>query len=74
MIRFQNVTNLAGISNLGNGTSFGVSWGDVNGDNYPDIWVNHHFSRPGTPSGTIYVNQRDGTFVDATFQVFLEEL
>ena len=74
MIRFQNVTNLAGISNLGNGTSFGVSWGDVNGDNYPDIWVNHHFSKPGTPSGTIYVNQRDGTFVDATFQVFLEEL
>ncbi len=74
MISFQNVTNLTGISNPDADFSFGASWGDFNGDSYPDIWVSNHFTDLGNPSGTLYLNQRDGTFIDATFQVFLEYL
>ncbi len=67
MIRFEEVTNSTGIFYVG--TSFGASWGDFNGDTYPDLWVSNHFSF----SGILYLNQGYGTFVDITSQVFLQE-
>jgi hypothetical protein len=36
-IRFEEVTNSTGISYIG--TSYGASWGDFNGDTYPDIYA-----------------------------------
>ena len=36
-IRFKEVTTDAGIHHAG--TSFGASWGDFNGDGWPDLWV-----------------------------------
>ena len=41
------------------GESYGSSWGDVNADGLPDIYVNHHRHRP-----SMYVNNGDQTFTD----------
>ena len=71
MSRFEEVTNATGISNVG--TSYGAYWGDFNGDTYPDLWVSNHFSKSGTFSGILYLNQGDGTFIDITSQVFLQK-
>lgn len=65
-IFFEEVTNAAGISYVDR--SFGASWGDFNGDTYPDLYVNNH-----TKSAILYLNQGDGTFVDITSQVFLQK-
>ena len=56
-IRFKEVTQDAGI--IHNGATFGASWGDFNGDGWPDLWVGNHNSKP-----CLYLNQRDGTFVN----------
>ena len=75
MIRFEQVTNNAGISYIG--PSYGAYWGDVNGDKYPDLWMNHHnshSSKLGSFPGTLYINQGNGTFVDRTSQVFQQKL
>ena len=62
-IRFKEVTTDAGI--LHAGTSFGASWGDFNGDGWPDLWVSNHNSKP-----TLYLNRQDGTFEDIIDQVW----
>ena len=67
MISFEEVTNATGISYVG--PSYGAYWGDFNGDIYPDLYVSNH----GMP-GILYLNQGDGTFVDITSEVFLQEL
>ncbi|MDJ0648701.1 MAG: CRTAC1 family protein [Xenococcaceae cyanobacterium MO_188.B19] len=67
MIRFQEITNSTGISY--SGPSYGASWGDFNGDIYPDLYVSNH----GTP-GILYLNQGDGTFTDVTAEIFLQDL
>ncbi len=41
------------------GESYGSSWGDVNADGLPDVYVNHHRYKPG-----MYVNNGDQTFTD----------
>ncbi|BFM05560.1 Calx-beta domain-containing protein [Halioxenophilus aromaticivorans] len=45
------------------GESWGASWGDFNGDRYPDIYVSNHRSRP-----SIWRNNGDGTFTDIVLQ------
>ena len=65
VISFQEVTDSAGISLIRQ--SWGVAWGDLNGDKLPDIWVNNHQQKPVT----LYLNQGDGTFENVTNQTFV---
>lgn len=58
---FENVTNIAGIS--GSSQTFGVSWGDVNGDGWPDAFLSNHFKTP-----SLYLNQKDGSFLNIADQ------
>ena len=62
-IQFEEVTANAGINHAG--TSFGASWGDFNGDGWPDLWVGNHNSKP-----TLYLNKQNGTFEDIIDQVW----
>jgi Ca2+-binding RTX toxin-like protein len=65
-IRFTEIPNsTSGIDAVG--TTYGGAWGDVNGDGYPDLWINNHERAP-----ILYLNQRDGSFRDATTEIFLE--
>ncbi|MDH3587767.1 MAG: FG-GAP-like repeat-containing protein [Gammaproteobacteria bacterium] len=58
---FEDATIAAGVNDQDN--SFGVSWGDLNGDGYPDVYLSNHWHTP-----TLYLNQQDGTFVDVQDQ------
>lgn len=62
-IAFLDVSEAFGISKVG--LSYGVTWGDVNGDGLADIWVNAHFEN----EPILYLNQ-GSTFVDATSSIF----
>ncbi|WP_413162540.1 CRTAC1 family protein [Capilliphycus salinus ALCB114379] len=68
MISFIETTNSAGIQFV-NGISFGASWGDVNQDTLPDLWVSNHFDPI-----SLYLNQGDGTFTDIASEVFQDNL
>jgi hypothetical protein len=61
-MQFKDVTESAGIDYFGD--SFGVSWGDVNADGWPDIWAGNHAQTPN-----LYINNKDGTFSDEVFRV-----
>ncbi|MBM4090042.1 MAG: VCBS repeat-containing protein, partial [Planctomycetes bacterium] len=50
------------------GQSYAGAWGDVNGDGYPDLWLNNHLLRPTT----FYLNERDGTFKEVTAEIFAQ--
>ncbi len=47
--------------------SWGVSFGDYNGDYWPDVFVGNHRERP-----SLYRNNGDGTFTDVILQVDLD--
>ncbi len=53
---FEETTSVAGVTFTG--PSFGASWGDVNGDGWPDLWVGNHTAHPRD----LFENNRDGTF------------
>lgn len=65
-IRFEEATQAARIAH--SGTTWGASWGDFNNDGWPDLWVGNHDSKP-----SLYVNQRDGTFIDVIDKVWAED-
>ncbi|HEX5789030.1 MAG TPA: CRTAC1 family protein [Woeseiaceae bacterium] len=54
---FEDVTVGSGLEYTGE--SYGASWGDMNNDFLPDLYVNHHRN----PSG-LYANRGDHTFFD----------
>lgn len=56
-IQFDDATATAGI--LGQGETWGSSWGDYNGDGWKDLFVNGHRGVP-----RLYRNNADGSFTD----------
>ena len=59
--RFRDVASEAGVTN--DRFSKGVSWGDMNGDRYPDLFVSNQGG-----INRLYLNNRDGTFSDIAEQ------
>ncbi|HRH59989.1 MAG TPA: CRTAC1 family protein, partial [Chitinophagaceae bacterium] len=57
---FNEVTKEAGIHGSLIGLGLGVTVGDVNGDDYPDVYVSNDFFE----RDYLYINQRNGTFKD----------
>ena len=68
---FENVTEAAGVSFTA--STFGAAWGDFNGDNLPDLWVNNHLLPQYELPRKLYLNQGDGTFEDIASEVLLSE-
>jgi hypothetical protein len=62
-IAFQDVSGAAGFAGTAT-ESWGASWGDVDGDSYPDLFFSNHRNR-----ATLYRNGRDGTFSEVSRQV-----
>ena len=57
-IRFEDVSQQAGIYTSAIGFGLGVSIADLNGDNWEDIFVSNDFFE----RDYLYINQKDGTF------------
>lgn len=62
-IAFEDATFRAGLGSTAS-ESWGVSWGDVDGDLYPDVFASNHRNR-----ATLLRNNRDGTFSEVSRQV-----
>ena len=67
-ISFEDVSQQSGIYHIF--STAGCAWGDLNGDGWPDLWVSNHWHQP--PS--LYLNQKDGTFVDVAADVLTADL
>ncbi len=57
---FKEVTQQAGIHGTLMSFGLGVTVGDINGDNYPDVFVSNDFFE----RDYLYINQKNGTFKD----------
>jgi len=56
-ISFEEVTDAAGVSQVSQ--TYGLAWGDYDGDGWPDLRVGHHGA-----ATVLYRNRHDGTFED----------
>ncbi|RMD81626.1 MAG: hypothetical protein D6820_04855 [Lentisphaerae bacterium] len=65
---FQDVSKEAGLAYQGE--SFGVCWGDFDGDGDPDLYVNKHLTWNNPPS--LWRNNGDGTFTDVFAKVVVD--
>lgn len=61
-IEFNDVSAAAGLGRQGE--TYGASWGDLNGDAYPDLFVSNHRTQP-----SLYLNRGDGSFLNTAKQV-----
>ncbi len=61
-IAFADVSGSAGVTRAGE--SYGASWGDLDGDGYPDLFISNHRQQPG-----MYLNMRNGKFFQTAAQV-----
>ncbi|MEM1231995.1 MAG: VCBS repeat-containing protein, partial [Pseudomonadota bacterium] len=61
-IRFDDVSTVSGVDSVRSET-WGVSWGDYNGDGFPDLFVNNHRN-----TASLFQNNADGTFSDVALQ------
>src|ERR1043166_6321569 len=57
-LQFSDVTEKSGI--VATGYGMGVAVGDINNDGWPDLYITN------LGSNQMYLNKRDGTFVDVT--------
>jgi hypothetical protein len=62
-IEFEDISDSSGVSTIRSET-WGASWGDFNGDGYPDIFVNNHRN-----PASLLQNNADGTMTDVSLQV-----
>jgi hypothetical protein len=62
-IAFHDVSTAAGLGATAS-ESWGASWGDYDGDLYPDLFSSNHRMR-----ATLFRNDRDGTFTEVSEQV-----
>ena len=61
-IAFTDVTDASGAGHFSE--SYGASWGDLDGDGYPDLFTSNHRTQP-----SLFLNMGDGkTFVDVGAQ------
>ena len=67
-ISFEDVSKQSGIYRLF--STAGSAWGDLNDDGWPDLWVSNHWHQP--PS--LYLNQKNGTFLDVAADVLVADL
>jgi hypothetical protein len=58
--KFKNIIKSSGIKNKD--TCKGASWGDINGDDWPDLVISNYKS-----PNKIYINQKDSTFKIASY-------
>lgn len=63
---FANVSETAGIYGSGLNFGLGLSISDFNNDGWPDIYVSNDYDE----QDFLYLNQGDGTFLDATKKSF----
>lgn len=59
VIAFQDVTAEAGLTHTSQ--TYGLSWGDYDGDGWPDLRVGHHGA-----AARLYRNDQDGTFTNTS--------
>lgn len=62
--KYVNVSKDAGI--LKEGYGLGVSVCDINGDNWPDLYVSNDY----LSNDLLWINQQDGTFTDKAYSYF----
>jgi tetratricopeptide (TPR) repeat protein len=66
---FRDVTKQCGMDQNNTRFSFCASWGDYNGDLWPDLYVVNDFGRKN-----LYRNNGDGTFTDVAGEVGVEDI
>ena len=65
---FQDRTEAAGLNAENDRYSFACSWGDANGDGWPDLYVVNDFGR-----NNLYRNNGDGTFAAVSSEARVNE-
>ena len=63
---FEDVAFHSGLSYIG--MTFGAAWGDLDGDDLPDLYLTNHYN-----PGTLYRNLGNGQFEDVTGKYFMPE-
>jgi hypothetical protein len=61
-IAFTDQSAFSGVDR--SGESYGASWGDLNGDGYPDLFASNHRQQP-----SLYLNLKNGRFHETAAQV-----
>src|SRR5436305_3563791 len=67
--KFEDVTDAARLSVDNNRYSFACSWGDANGNGWPDLYVANDFGR-----SNLYGNKGDGTFSSVAAEAGVEDV
>lgn len=65
---FRDRTEAAGLNAENDRYSFACSWGDANGDGWPDLYVVNDFGR-----NNLYRNNGDGTFAAVSSEAHVDE-
>jgi tetratricopeptide (TPR) repeat protein len=66
---FHDVTPQSGLDKNNTRFSFCCTWGDYNGDNWPDLYVVNDFGRKN-----LYRNNGNGTFTDMAHELGVEDV